>query len=222
MKARGYRAPDRPRRPGGALACRASASSPPAAARNVCRARTSRISSAGRSLMHTIDAALGSGVFARVVVSTEDAEISDLAHRAGAETHERHYDLASDTATPRRRVHGLSRRRASGRAVRGISSAACSRPSPMRSADDVRRAARADRARHVRLRDGGNDVSAAAAAGAAYERERLHGADVSRPRQTAIAGDAGAFRRQRQHLYRARVRRFGASARSTAHACAVT
>ena len=50
-------------------------------------------------LCYTIDAALDSRVFSRVVVSTEDAEIADLAHRAGAETHERHYELASDTAT---------------------------------------------------------------------------------------------------------------------------
>src|SRR5688572_1566128 len=50
-------------------------------------------------LAYSIDAALQSRVFSRVVVSTEDEEIAETARRAGAETHERRPDLAGDTAS---------------------------------------------------------------------------------------------------------------------------
>lgn len=49
-------------------------------------------------LAHTVDAARESGIFTRIVVSTEDAEIAEAAHRAGAEVHERVSALATDTA----------------------------------------------------------------------------------------------------------------------------
>jgi N-acylneuraminate cytidylyltransferase len=46
----------------------------------------------------TIDVALAAGVFHRVVVSTEDAEIAGIARTAGAELHARDPALASDRA----------------------------------------------------------------------------------------------------------------------------
>jgi CMP-N-acetylneuraminic acid synthetase len=49
-------------------------------------------------LAHTIDAAQASGIFSRVVVSTEDAEIASVARDAGAEIHERSTTLATDAA----------------------------------------------------------------------------------------------------------------------------
>ena len=49
-------------------------------------------------LAYTVDAARDSGVFTRVVVSTEDTEIAQVARRAGAEVHERESALATDTA----------------------------------------------------------------------------------------------------------------------------
>jgi N-acylneuraminate cytidylyltransferase len=53
----------------------------------------------GRPIIaYTIDAALGSGVFERVIVSTEDAEIGAAARAAGAEVMGRAMDLAGDRA----------------------------------------------------------------------------------------------------------------------------
>ena len=53
----------------------------------------------GRPIIaHTIEAAHASSVFSRVVVSTEDPEIAEIAKRAGAELHRRESTLASDTA----------------------------------------------------------------------------------------------------------------------------
>lgn len=49
-------------------------------------------------LAHTVDAALTSRVFSRVVVSTEDAEIAEVARGAGAELHARADTLATDSA----------------------------------------------------------------------------------------------------------------------------
>lgn len=49
-------------------------------------------------LAHTVEAALQSGVFSRVVVSTDDSEIAQVAQHAGAEVHERTSTLASDSA----------------------------------------------------------------------------------------------------------------------------
>jgi CMP-N-acetylneuraminic acid synthetase len=47
-------------------------------------------------LAHTVRAALGSGIFDRVIVSTEDGEIASLAQAAGAEVHARPIELADD------------------------------------------------------------------------------------------------------------------------------
>jgi pseudaminic acid cytidylyltransferase len=53
----------------------------------------------GRPIIaHTIEAALGSRCFERVLVSTEDDEIGTIAREAGAQVHERAAALASDTA----------------------------------------------------------------------------------------------------------------------------
>ena len=53
----------------------------------------------GRPIIaHTIEAALTSRCFARVLVSTEDHEIASTAKAAGAEIHERAADLATDAA----------------------------------------------------------------------------------------------------------------------------
>ncbi|HEV7803426.1 MAG TPA: acylneuraminate cytidylyltransferase family protein [Burkholderiales bacterium] len=50
-------------------------------------------------LSYTIDAALTSGIFSRVVVSTEDAEIAGVARGTGAEIHGRPDTLATDSAS---------------------------------------------------------------------------------------------------------------------------
>lgn len=47
-------------------------------------------------LVHTVEAALASGVFDRVVVSTEDDGIARIAETAGAVSHERPRELAGD------------------------------------------------------------------------------------------------------------------------------
>ena len=53
----------------------------------------------GKSLLEwTIDVAKESGVFERVVVSSEDEEIISIAKKCGAEIHQRKDELASDTA----------------------------------------------------------------------------------------------------------------------------
>lgn len=56
----------------------------------------------GRPIIaYTIEAASKSGLFERVVVSTEDTEIADIAVKYGAEAVERRIDLGGDTATLR-------------------------------------------------------------------------------------------------------------------------
>lgn len=50
-------------------------------------------------LAHPIGACLDSGLFDRVIVSTEDPEIADAARRAGAEVLDREAELASDEST---------------------------------------------------------------------------------------------------------------------------
>lgn len=49
-------------------------------------------------LVRTIETAQRAGVFDRILVSTEDAEIGLVAKRAGAEVHDRRADLAADSA----------------------------------------------------------------------------------------------------------------------------
>ncbi len=54
----------------------------------------------GRPIIaHTIEAALKSGCFDRVLVSTEDAQIAAAAREAGAVIHDRDTSLATDSAT---------------------------------------------------------------------------------------------------------------------------
>ena len=50
-------------------------------------------------LAHVVQNGLDSGLFSRVIVSTEDAEIADLAAAAGAELHRRPEQLARDRST---------------------------------------------------------------------------------------------------------------------------
>ncbi len=54
----------------------------------------------GRSVLdYTVEAAFKSGLFDRVIVSTEDDEIAQVAEEAGAESWERAANLSSDTTT---------------------------------------------------------------------------------------------------------------------------
>jgi N-acylneuraminate cytidylyltransferase len=55
----------------------------------------------GRPLLaYSIDAALASGLFARVVVSTDDAEIADVARTAGADVPFLRSPVLADHVTP--------------------------------------------------------------------------------------------------------------------------
>ena len=90
-------------------------------------------------LAYSIDAALQSRVFSRVVVSTEDEEIAETARRAGAETHERRRDLAGDTASlVDVCTEFLNEEEEAGRAWEFFGCLLAT--APMRNADDVRRA----------------------------------------------------------------------------------
>ena len=94
----------------------------------------------GRPILeHTVDAARASGIFSRVVVSTDDAEIEAVARRAGAEVHERAANLASDTSQLVDVCLGfLDEENAAGRNWDFF--ACLLATAPMRSADDVRSA----------------------------------------------------------------------------------
>ena len=93
----------------------------------------------GRPIIaYSIDAAAESGVFSRVVVSTEDEEIAEIARHAGAEVHVRASTLASDTARLTDVCLGfLADQESAGRQwdVLGCLLATA----PMRNAEDVRR-----------------------------------------------------------------------------------
>lgn len=90
-------------------------------------------------LAHTVDAAQASGLFSRVVVSTEDAEIAAAAREGGAEVHERSDTLATDTARLVDVCIGFLDEEI--RAGRDWDFFACLlATAPMRSADDIRRA----------------------------------------------------------------------------------
>lgn len=89
-------------------------------------------------LAHSVDAARASGVFERVVVSTEDAEIEAVARKAGADVHERATKLASDTARLTDVcMEFLDEEDAAGRKWDFF--ACLLATAPMRSADDVKR-----------------------------------------------------------------------------------
>jgi N-acylneuraminate cytidylyltransferase len=90
-------------------------------------------------LAHTVEAARDSGVFSRVVVSTEDQEIGEVAQRAGAEVHERVSALATDTARLTDVcMEFLAEEENAGRAWDFFGCLLAT--APMRAADDVRRA----------------------------------------------------------------------------------
>ena len=62
--------------------------------------RKNIISFHGRPIIaHTIEAAIGTGLFERVVVSTEDSEIAEVGSRFGAEIDARDQALATDSAS---------------------------------------------------------------------------------------------------------------------------
>ena len=92
----------------------------------------------GRPIIgYTIDAALASGCFERVVVSTEDAEIAGVAIRCGAEVEMRDEALATDAATVDAVCLAfLAREIAAGR---GWTHMACLyATAPLRTADDIK------------------------------------------------------------------------------------
>lgn len=93
----------------------------------------------GRPIIeYTIEAALESGCFERVVVSSDDDEILRVAGAAGAEVDRRSDELGSDTATVVDVCRDLIRReQALGRSFDRL--AALYATSPMRSSEDIRR-----------------------------------------------------------------------------------
>jgi len=92
----------------------------------------------GRPIIaYTIEAARESGLFSRIVVSTEDPEIARIARDWDAEWHERPVALAADTASVIDVCLGFLEDE--GRARRHHDTLACLLPTaPMRSADDIR------------------------------------------------------------------------------------
>jgi N-acylneuraminate cytidylyltransferase len=88
-------------------------------------------------LVYSIDAALASGLFARVVVSTDDAEIVDVARTAGADVpFLRAADLADDvTPVSRATIDVVDRLEAAGEAYRDVCQLMPN--CPLRTADDV-------------------------------------------------------------------------------------
>jgi len=92
----------------------------------------------GRPIIgYTIEAATKSGCFTRVVVSTEDAEIAEVAARFGAEVDRRPASLASDAATVGAVcVDFLERERAAERAWQHL--CVLYPTAPLRTAEDIR------------------------------------------------------------------------------------
>lgn len=87
-------------------------------------------------IAYTIGAALETGLFARVVVSTEDAEIADVAGRYGAEVDARPMRLAADAATIVEVCEELLGREA--QAGREYDSLCCLyATAPLRNAEDI-------------------------------------------------------------------------------------
>jgi CMP-N-acetylneuraminic acid synthetase len=88
-------------------------------------------------ISYTIEAAKESNCFDRVVVSTEDAEIADIAHRLGADIDQRPVALASDeTRVAEVCVEFLGREAHAGRVWSVM--ACLYATAPMRNADDIR------------------------------------------------------------------------------------
>lgn len=92
----------------------------------------------GRPIIaHTISAALESGVFDRVCVSTEDSAIADVAREAGANVINRPPELATDTARMAAVIdHLLDSEAAEGRHYDVLSCLYAT--APLRNADDIR------------------------------------------------------------------------------------
>jgi CMP-N,N'-diacetyllegionaminic acid synthase len=92
---------------------------------------------AGRPMVvYTIEAALESGVFDRVVVSSEDPEIRELASQCGAEPHERPEELAGDLVSATEVC--LEANEAQRRQGETYEAIVCLQPSsPLRTAADV-------------------------------------------------------------------------------------
>lgn len=91
----------------------------------------------GRPIIaHTIDAAIASGCFTRILVSTEDATIADAARAAGAELHQRDPSLATNSATLTEVCLDILDSEA--RAGRSYETFACLyATAPLRRADDI-------------------------------------------------------------------------------------
>ncbi len=88
-------------------------------------------------LAYTVEAALASGLFEQVYVSTEDAEIADLAEQFGAVAHVRPAELAGDLVSATEVCLDVEQ----ALAVRGqqFEAIVCLQPSsPLRTAEDVR------------------------------------------------------------------------------------
>lgn len=90
-------------------------------------------------LAYSVEAARASGLFTRVFVSTEDAEIGVIAKRFGAEVHQRPPELAADDVSATEVCIELYHaRQAQGESYDAI---ICLQPSsPGRTAEDIRRA----------------------------------------------------------------------------------
>ena len=100
--------------------------------------RKNALSFNGRPIIeYTIEAALKSECFDRVIVSSEDDEILEIAGSTGVETDRRSDELGSDTATVAEVCSDFLRREA----ARGVSYdvlSALYATAPMRNADDIR------------------------------------------------------------------------------------
>ncbi|QKJ67900.1 acylneuraminate cytidylyltransferase family protein [Deefgea piscis] len=87
-------------------------------------------------LVHTVEAALSTQLFQKVVVSTEDCEIADIAYRAGAVVDMRAAYLSSDTATVAEVcLDYLSREASAGHEYDAL--CCCYATAPMRTAKDI-------------------------------------------------------------------------------------
>ncbi|MEK9968293.1 MAG: pseudaminic acid cytidylyltransferase [Ferrovibrio sp.] len=94
----------------------------------------------GRPMLHySISAALGSGLFRDVIVSTEDPDIAESARTAGAEVLSRDPNLSTDTATVNQvLIHCLDILGSQGRTYEQVCCLFAT--APLRTADDIRKA----------------------------------------------------------------------------------
>jgi CMP-N,N'-diacetyllegionaminic acid synthase len=101
-------------------------------------ARKNLLPLAGRPMLaYSIDAALESGLFREVVLSTEDPEIAAAGSAAGARIHEREADLAGDLVSATEVCLAVCE--AMRREGKLFDAVVCLQPtSPLRTADDIR------------------------------------------------------------------------------------